>query len=73
MLNLLDRIIRRTNIDDPKVIDRVHFDIRLVRRPQTTFILVKQEMSAIGGIGGGELGDDVEHLWIGSADRFTDV
>lgn len=43
MLELLDERIRRQDIDDAQIIDRIHRIIRLIGRSKTTFILVEDE------------------------------
>ena len=50
MLALLEKIVRREDVDDAEVIDRVHVLVRLVRRAQAALILVEDEVLPLAGI-----------------------
>ena len=39
-----ERGVRRADVDDPKVIDSVHWSIEFICSPQTAVVLVEDEM-----------------------------
>ena len=50
MLQLLKRSIRCQNINDTKVIDRIHIVVRLVRGPKPTLVLVEDEILTLASV-----------------------
>lgn len=73
VLKLLDGVVRCANVDDAKIVNHVHVLVLLVCRAQTAFVLIEQEMAAVGRVGVRELRGDIEHLWVGPTDGFADI
>lgn len=73
VLHLLEEGIRRQNIDDAEIINRVHGAIPLVRRAYPAFVLVEDEMPSVGGVFVGEVGRlGREGFHVGLAHRATE-
>ena len=78
MLNLLERRVRRQNINNPQIINHIEALVRLVRRAHPAVVLIEQEvLSFAGGVLFGEdVGGVGEDLGVGLAhdaahgDRF---
>lgn len=51
MLHLLDKRVRRTNVDDTEIIYLVEWLVAFVRCAQSTLILIEEEVLSIGDIG----------------------
>ena len=64
MLDLLERIVRRQDIDDAQIVDRVEVFVRLVRRAQAALILVEDEVLPLAGVFFREVQRGPELLWI---------
>ena len=70
MLDLLERIVRRQDIDDAQIVDRVEVLVRLVRRADPALVLVEQEVLPLpaGVLLGEDVGGRVERLGVGLPD-----